>query len=96
VLSWNHEENAVAGYTPQVFSGVAPEQYAKLTEKANAVGIAMSGNSGRASRMGVEVEWDYSPEKKELVLTCLNAPIFLSADSVNAKLQELVTETLTA
>ena len=86
----------MAGYTPQVFSGVAPEQYSKLMEKANAVGIAMSGNSGRASRMGVEVEWNYSPEKRELVLTCLHAPIFLSADDVNAKLHGLVTETLTA
>ncbi len=86
----------MAGYTPQVFSGVAPEQYAKLMEKANAVGVAMSGTSGRASKMGVEVEWSYSPEKQELVLTCLQAPFFLGADGVNAKLQELVNETLTA
>jgi hypothetical protein len=56
----------------------------------------MSGNSGRASRMGVEVEWNYSPEKQELVLTCLHAPFFLKADGVNAKLQELVAETLKA
>jgi hypothetical protein len=86
----------VAGYTPQVFSGVAPQQYAKLLERANVAGVPMSGNAGRASRMGVEVEWNYSPEKQELVLTCLHAPFFLNADGVNAKLQELVTETLRA
>ena len=84
----------MAGYTPQVFSGVAPHQYAKLVERANAAGVPMSGNTGRASRMGVEVEWNYSPEKQELALTCLSAPLFLSADVVNAKIQELVSESL--
>ncbi len=56
----------------------------------------MSGTYDRATKMGVEVEWSYSPEKQELVLTCLHAPFFLGADGVNAKLQELVNETLTA
>ncbi len=44
--------------------------------------------------MGVEVEWNYSEEKQELVLTCLSAPFFVSAHDVNAKLQALVRETL--
>ena len=56
----------------------------------------MNDNSGRASKMGVEVEWNYSPEKQELVLTCLQAPFFLGADGVNAKLQALVSEALKA
>lgn len=64
--------------------------------KANAAGIPMNENTGRASRMGVEIEWSYSPEKQELVLTCLRAPFFLGADGVNAKLQTLVTEVLMA
>jgi len=64
--------------------------------KANAAGIPMNDNSGRASKMGVEVEWNYSPEKQELVLTCLQAPFFLGADGVNAKLQALVSEALKA
>ena len=81
-------------YTPQVFSSISPERYAKLMQKANAAGIAMSGNTGRASRMGVEVEWNYSEEKQELVLTCLHAPFFVSAEDVNARLQALVTDTL--
>ena len=56
----------------------------------------MNDNAGRASKMGVEVEWNYSPEKQELVLTCLQAPFFLGAEGVNAKLQALVTEALKA
>lgn len=86
----------MAGYTPQVFSRVSPEQFAKLMAKANAAGIPMSENSGRASRMGVEIEWRYSPEKQQLVLTCLHAPFFMGAEGVNAKLQTLVTEALMA
>ncbi len=86
----------MAAYTPQVFSGVTPAQYAMLMEKANAAGVPMSGNSGRASKMGVEVEWNYSEERQELVLTCLRAPFFVSAVDVNKKLHTLVSETLLA
>jgi hypothetical protein len=86
----------VAGYTPQVFSNVSPVQYEKLMAKANAAGIPMSGNSGRTAKMGVEVEWNYSQEKQQLVLTCLHAAFFLGADGVNAKLQASVTEALMA
>jgi len=56
----------------------------------------MSGNSGRASRMGVEVDWNYSEERQELVLTCLKTPFFVKAEDVNAKLHALVSETLSA
>ena len=84
----------MAGYTPQVFSGITPAQYSKLMEKARTAGVAMSGNTGRASKMGVEVEWNYSEEKQELVLTCLRTPFFVSADDINAKLHALVSETL--
>lgn len=86
----------MAASSPQVFSGVTPAQFAKLTEKARATGLAMNGNTGRASRMGVEVEWNYSDESQELTLTCLQTPFFVSAHDVNAKLHELVKETLTA
>ena len=80
---------------PQRFSGISPAQYAKLIESAKAAGVDMSGNSGRATRMGVEVEWNYSSEKQELVLTCLRAPFFLSPAAINAKLHALVTQALT-
>jgi hypothetical protein len=86
----------VAASTPQVFSGVSPAQFAELTEKARAAGVAMNGNHGRASRMGVEVEWNYSEDRQELSLTCLQTPFFVSAHDVNTKLHALVNETLRA
>jgi len=80
--------------TPQVFSGITPAKYAALVEKAKDAGIPMSGNSGRASKMGVEVEWDYSAERQELVLTCHRTPFFMSVADVNTKLHELVNQAL--
>jgi hypothetical protein len=82
--------------TPQVFSGITPSKYAALMEKANTAGVPMSGNSGRATKMGVEVEWNYSAEKQELVLTCHRTPFFVSAEDVNARLHALVHEALQA
>jgi hypothetical protein len=101
VLNWNllraaRRENNVAASTPQVFTGITPAQYIKLTEKAKAAGVAINGNNGRASRMGVEVMWNYSEEKQELVLTCLKTPFFVKAQDINAKLHALVNEVLTA
>jgi len=78
----------------QVFSGITPEQYAKLTAKAQAGGIAFSGNSGTASKFGVEVDWNYSPETQELTLQCLSTPFFVKPEAVNSKIQALVKETL--
>jgi hypothetical protein len=84
----------MAAGTPQVFSGITPAKYATLMEKANNSGVAMSGNSGRATKMGVDVEWNYSPEQQELVLTCHRTPFFVSAEDVNGKLHELVKQAL--
>jgi hypothetical protein len=78
----------------QVFSGVTPAQFARLVEKGKAAGIAISGSSGRASKLGVEVCWNYSEDTHQLELTCLHAPFFVSADDVNAKLRTLVSEAL--
>ena len=80
---------------PQVFSNISPAQFALLSEKAQNAGIAISGNSGAASKMGVEVAWDYAPETGLLTLQCLKTPFFIHADDVNRKIHDLVTQTLT-
>jgi hypothetical protein len=90
------KEIIVAHSSPQVFTGISPERYSKLTQKARSAGIEMNGNSGSATKMGVEVEWNYSPEDQELTLTCLHTPFFMSANDVNARLHALVSESLTA
>ena len=79
---------------PQLFSGITPQQYTVLIQKAKEAGIHMSGNRGTASKLGVDVSWNYEPEREELTLQCLHAPFFMSGDQVNAKLSALVTDSL--
>jgi len=79
---------------PLVFSGIAPEQFAALCAKAKASGIELDGNSGTASKYGVEVRWNYSPTSGQLVLEVLKTPFFIGAADVYAKLQSLVEQSL--
>jgi hypothetical protein len=78
----------------QVFSGISPAQFATLQVKAQAAGIDLGGNSGTASKFGVEVSWNYSPESQALTLQCLSTPFFVKPEEVNAKIQALVKESL--
>jgi hypothetical protein len=79
---------------PLVFDGITPEQYAGLLEKAQANGMALSGNSGKASKFGVEVEWNYVPDMLKLTFQCLRTPFFVDAETVNEKIESLVKEAL--
>ena len=80
---------------PQIFQNITPAQFARLAEKAQAAGIAINGNSGSASKMGVEVAWNYSPGSCELSFECLKTPFFIHADDVNQRIQALVIQILT-
>lgn len=82
--------------SPQVFSGIRPEQFAKLSEQARAKGIDMNGNVGIASKFGVEVSWSYSTATGELVFQCIKTPMFVNAATVYAKLKSVVDESLAA
>jgi hypothetical protein len=75
---------------PRTFSGITPDQYAQLIVKAKASGLDLDGNSGTASKFGVEVQWNYSPESQQLTVQCLRTPMFVSAATVYGKLQALV------
>lgn len=84
----------MAAGAPQVFTGVTPEQYARLVEKARGAGIELYGNTGTASKFGVEIAWNYVPATQELTLQCLNTPFFMNAADVDARIQKLVRESL--
>ncbi len=77
---------------PQVFNGVTAAQYERLVDKAKAAGIELSGNSGTASKYGVEIAWNYVPETQVLTLHTLKAPFFMKAADVDAKIESLVKE----
>jgi hypothetical protein len=79
---------------PQVFSGIAPEHYAALLKKAQANGFDLSGNSGTASKFGVEVAWNYDSAAQVLTFQCLRTPFVMKPEDVNAKIEALAKESL--
>ncbi len=79
---------------PKVFSSITPTHFATLTQKANAAGIGLNGNSGTASKFGVEVSWNYSPDACQLTIQCLNTPFFASPETVYAKIKAMIQETV--
>jgi len=81
---------------PLTFKGITPGQYAVLVDKANAAGLALNGNSGTASRLGVEVAWSYTPESGLLSIQCLRAPFFMKAEDVNAKIEAVIRSAIAA
>lgn len=82
----------MAPSAPLVFTGVTPEQYARLVEKARSAGIEINGSTGSASKYGVQIAWNYAPGTQELTMQCLKAPFFMTANDVNAKINTLVTQ----
>jgi hypothetical protein len=84
----------MAPSAPQVFNGVTPDQNARLVEKAKTAGIDISGNSGTATKFGVQIAWNYTPATQELTLQCLKTPFFMNASDVNTKIHSLVAQSL--
>jgi hypothetical protein len=76
---------------PQVFT-INPTQYAALVAKAQAAGIPIVGDSGQASKFGVQVQWHYIDPTLTIQVT--NTPFFISPESVESDISTLVTETV--
>jgi hypothetical protein len=75
---------------PQVFSGITDARFQCLVAKAAENGIAISGNSGSASKDGITIAWNFDPESGSLTLQCTAAPAFVPCSIVNGRLQQLV------
>ena len=79
---------------PLVFAPVTASQYAQLVQKAQASGIDLTGNSGTASKFGVEIAYAYDPAAATLTLHCIKSPFFVSVADVHSRLEALVREAL--
>jgi hypothetical protein len=84
----------MASSTPQIFQNITPEQYESFVAKAKAAGIAITGDSGTASKMGVTVSWSYDPPRQQLTVQVISTPFFIKASTVDAKIAALVKENL--
>jgi hypothetical protein len=74
----------------QVFNGVTPERFACLTEKAREAGIQIDGDSGSASRDGIEISWSFDPTQQTLTLQCTSSPFYVPCEMINSRIQGLV------
>ncbi len=76
---------------PQIFDAVSPSAWSCLQSAvAEKLGIAVSGDSGQAGKMGVTIGWSYDPAAQRLTLTCLNKPFIVSCDYVNDQIAQAV------
>lgn len=76
---------------PQIFENVAPAAWSCLQNAvAEKLGIAVSGDSGQASKLGVTIGWSYDRVAQRLSLTCLDKPFIVSCDYVNGQIGEAV------
>jgi hypothetical protein len=61
-----------------------------LQKKAQANGINLSGNSGTASKFGVEVAWNYEQTAQKLTFQCLSTPFFMRPEDLCAQIEAMV------
>ena len=67
---------------------ISPAQYADLEKQAQNAGVPVVGDSGSASKFGVQIQWNYADPN--LHIQVLHVPFFMSADTVEAKIADLV------
>jgi hypothetical protein len=88
------QETPMGQCNAQVFPNITPAQFEILMEKAHAGGIEISGNSGTASKFGIDVGWNYDPESQQLTIQATHVPFFVSCNDINLKIQKLVESSL--
>ena len=79
----------MSALAPQVFTNISPEQFAAIEQRAaSESGLAINGPSGKSSKAGVEIEWNY--DGSTLTITCTHDPFYVPAAKIIAGIQELV------
>jgi hypothetical protein len=80
----------MAGCASQTFSGITQARFDCLVQKAQADGIAISGNVGVASKDSITISWNFDPVSQTLELQCTDSPFFIPCETINGKIQDLV------
>jgi hypothetical protein len=79
-----------AGVCPvQNFSGVTPDKWNCLVQKAAQHGLSINGNQGQASQDGFTISWNYNPPAQTLAIACLAKPWWAPCGTVNSQIQDL-------
>ena len=76
----------------QTFSSITQQQFDCIASKARSNGLAISGNSGTASKSGFEVIWNFDPANQVLEIQALKEPFYVSCSKINSTIHEIVDE----
>jgi hypothetical protein len=81
----------MSGCPAQTFSGITPEQFACIAQKAEAAtGVVISGNSGSASQSGITIAWNYNPASQALTIQCTEKPFFPTCGMITSQVESIV------
>jgi hypothetical protein len=80
----------MAGCSPFTLTGVTPEVWRCLTEKAEGAAIPITSDSGTARSQGVTVDYDRDPEANTVTVTVTDMPVWTDCATVQAVLREVV------
>lgn len=78
----------------QHFESISRAQYEALIDKAVAAGFNISGDSGQTLYKGMNISWAYYPDTLKLDIECVDKPWYIRCETVNKKIQSLVTDTI--
>ena len=74
----------------QTFDNIDASAWDCLVRKAADFGIAITANSGQASKDGFTVAWTYDPTARTLELQCLDSPWWATCGLINGRIHEIV------
>lgn len=76
--------------TAQIFSGITAAMWQQISQQATDNGLPIEGNSGRKTKDGFEVSWDFDPASGRLELQCHNSPFWAPCSLIQEKVEEIV------
>jgi hypothetical protein len=74
----------------QTFGGITQTRFDCLVQQAQTAGITITGNVGAATKNGVIIRWEFDSVNQTLELQCTGLPFFLSCETINGKIHDLV------
>lgn len=75
---------------PLSFTGITQKKFASIQETAvNKTGLAIKGNSGEASKLGIDIAWNYDG-KSVLTFDIKHVPFIVSKQTVIDTIAKLV------
>ena len=74
----------------QTFTGITQARFDCLVQKAQTMGITITGNVGQVTRDSITMRWSFDPATQVLELQCTSAPFFLSCGTINQTVHDTV------